>query len=233
MQTKNNFCITLDIDWAADDVIINALNLFSDYGIKATLFFTHYTELIKDIDRKMFEVAIHPNFQNVNLANCEEILTELLGLFPESKGFRSHGLVSSSNILFKAGELGIIYDSNTYLPGYKNIKPIERFRNFFTIPYNFSDSDSLYNKRERVYEMKNVSGMRGLRVFTFHPIHIFLNTESLEHYERAKKHNRDITQLSKMINTKNGVKDDFENLLHYMKKNNLSGKKCKELIKEA
>ena len=26
----------------------------------------------------------------------------------------------------------------------------------------------------------------GLRIFTFHPIHVFLNTESIEHYERAK-----------------------------------------------
>lgn len=52
------------------------------------------------------------------------------------------------------------------------------------------------------------------RVFNFHPIHLYLNTDCVQTYERARPYFKDISKLSAMRNTsKYGIRDFFIELL--------------------
>lgn len=43
---------------------------------------------------------------------------------------------------------------------------------------------------------KKFSNYNGIKVFDFHPIHIFLNTEDLDRYEKTREwHNCEVTLL--------------------------------------
>ena len=54
----------------------------------------------------------------------------------------------------------------------------------------------------------------GLKVFDFHPIHVFLNMEILDRYIKAKKYNNDYTKLKSFVNqTETGTKFFLENLI--------------------
>ena len=56
------FAFTLDIDWATEEVIYETVNLFSKNKIKCTLFCTHKSDVLSNIDKKLFEIALHPNY---------------------------------------------------------------------------------------------------------------------------------------------------------------------------
>lgn len=61
MISFNDICITLDVDWANDEVIEYSTKLLEKYNVKATIFATHESELLKFLEKK-FEIGIHPNF---------------------------------------------------------------------------------------------------------------------------------------------------------------------------
>jgi hypothetical protein len=56
---------------------------------------------------------------------------------------------------------------------------------------------------------------RAAPVLVFHPIHIYLNTEKLERYERSKSCLQDVPALDELRNKgpKLGVRDIFRNFL--------------------
>ena len=59
---------TCDIDWASEIVIKDTINLFQNNQIKCTLFVTHKSKSIDLCNRNLFEIGIHPNF-NENIIN--------------------------------------------------------------------------------------------------------------------------------------------------------------------
>ena len=54
----------------------------------------------------------------------------------------------------------------------------------------------------------------GMKIFDFHPLHLFLNTPSEKYYKNVKKHFNNIEELKKNINTKKfGVLDLFKEVV--------------------
>ena len=54
----------------------------------------------------------------------------------------------------------------------------------------------------------------GLRVFNFHPIHVFLDTEELRRYEQARPNYQNLLELIKLRNQDgNGTRDRLKRLL--------------------
>ena len=57
----------------------------------------------------------------------------------------------------------------------------------------------------------------GFKVFDFHPVHVFLNTFSIEHYQQAKFNYHDSKKLSLSRNIKNiGVFDFYKKIISYL-----------------
>src|SRR5690606_21122609 len=94
------FYLTIDIDWAHDEVILDCLELVDASGIPATWFVTHETPALRNIRQSgIHELGWHPNF-NPLLAGgpgtVEELVAKLSDIVPEARSLRSHSLLRSS-----------------------------------------------------------------------------------------------------------------------------------------
>lgn len=205
--------LTSDIDWAPEEVIQDFLDLLQSFNAKCTLFCTHESEVISKCNSKLFEKAIHPNF-NFSLMEgmpigAEETLNKILSLYPDAVGVRSHSMTSSTPLQFLFYEKGLKYDSNLFLPYHWDFLPFKSWTGLTTIPYHWEDD--VHFSYERNFENIPIEENKEfeLMIFDFHPIHIFLNTDCEQTYLNAKKDYHDSKNLKKHINTSKAGARDF------------------------
>lgn len=214
-----------DIDWAPEEVILDTLAIFESYQVKCTLFCTHDSKVLKNSNNDLFELAIHPNFNNCFTGKgikAEDIIDEILAIYPASKGVRSHSLTQSSQLEYLFKKKGLIYDSNHFFPYGEDLSPFSLWHGIVKIPYIWED-DTHWLYGHSFEDSKIDLLLSGLKVFDFHPIHIFLNTDKQETYDNAKKHYHNPEKLLEMRNIENiGARDLLIKLLSYIKENKLN-----------
>ena len=117
--------------------------------------------------------------------SAEHIVVDLLSQFPDSQVVRSHSVVQSSRLSQLFYRHGLRFESNDYLPAkvFRSIQPFIAETGMTKIPYIFSDELACLAQSTNVLQL---CSRAGLKVFDFHPIHVFLNTESLDRYERTR-----------------------------------------------
>ncbi len=223
----NHFFVTLDLDWAIDEVIDYSLNIMNEQKCKSTLFVTHESELIKSLkNNKRIELGIHPNFNylfngdNRYGKNIDEVVKYYLNIVPDAKSVRSHSLAKSSPILRSFGRHGLEFDCNTFIPFLSNDTLLEPFaswyHNMVVVPHFWEDDVNILHYKQK-FSSNFFDKNLGIKVFDFHPIHIFLNTFSYEHYNKAKSHYKDFEMLKKFVNNKEyGVRDYFIELINFI-----------------
>ena len=215
---------TSDIDWAPDEVIDDMLAIFDKYNQKCTLFATHESGSINNA-KSVHEIGIHPNFnplfvQNKQDLNAERIIDNLMNLYPESMGVRSHSTTSSSGLLDLFYKKGLKYDSNLFIP-YQDVHPFVLWNGFVRIPYNWEDDiHYLYNKS---FSESELTFDKDYQIFDFHPIHVFLNTEKESRYLNAKEFYKDPEKLLEFRNNSTpGARTLLISLLETCSQNNLT-----------
>ena len=209
-RTWRGKCIlTLDTDWAIDPVLEYCYNIIKRYKIKASIFLTNETKVLKEIKQNpLIEVGMHPNFNKIfngEPDTVENILKKIKKVAKKSEILRSHCLTTSASWYPLYKKYGIKYTSNFSMIGHSNISPIVKVNGIIECPIFFADDAFLLvhgkfsSKGIKRELMKNNSG---LRVLLFHPIHVFLNSKSLSAYEKIKPFYHDITKLKQSVNTK-------------------------------
>jgi hypothetical protein len=204
---KDDLFITFDIDWACDDVIYDTMQLLSAYHVPATFFCTHDSPLMMDLrENKVHELGIHPNFNKffsgpngpAENHGVEFVLDSLLSFFPNTKSLRSHSLVTGDPVTKHLMSRNISIISNILIPYYSGmvIRPYIDWYGLLNVPYYFQDTLILYKNIPGV-SIGDVTGVHGLKVFDFHPIHVFLNTENLDRYERTRQLHQNPKELIK------------------------------------
>ncbi len=216
--------ITIDIDWAVDEIILDTIKLIEDADIHATWFVTHKTEVLDRIrSNEKFELGIHPNFnfllngEKKAGANCEQVLDRILEIVPEAKSVRSHSMTQNTYLLNLFVEKKLRYDCNHFIPEQANvkIKPWTLWNELIRVPYFWEDDIScLYKKNSPMHKLVRRDG---LRVFDFHPIHIFLNTENLQRYERTREIHNNPKELIKYRYGGIGVRNKLIDLIELSK----------------
>lgn len=185
--------LTLDIDWATDRVIEDSIELVESLGLRATWFVTHATPMVDRLRANPdFELGIHPNFNFLlegdprNGANAGEVIDRLLDLVPEARSVRSHAMTQSSNLTALFRDKGLTHDANHFIPEQTGIalKPWRHWWKLVKVPYFWEDD--IHCLSETNTPMAELVGRPGLRVFDFHPIHLYLNTECMSRYEGAR-----------------------------------------------
>lgn len=185
--------VTFDIDWAHDSVLIDSIEIMERAGVKATFFVTHDTPVLQRLrNNNLFELGIHPNFNFLlqgdfrNGATAEEVVDRLLKIVPEAKSVRSHSLTQSSRIMDLFCEKGLTHECNGFIPEQIDmaLKPWVHWNGIIRIPHFWEDDISCVSMENSTIE--SLALRPGLRVFDFHPIHVFLNTENLSRYEVAR-----------------------------------------------
>ena len=227
LENKNTWekkrILTFDIDWASDEVLKYTLDLLEENSVKATFFVTHATDILTRIRaNKDFELAIHPNFNQIlnkqSNKSVNRIFSEIIEIVPEAKISRSHSLTNSGswNGLYKKNK--IIYTSNylMYLCDY--IQPIRNINGIVEIPIFFADDALLYlnNNQNNLQHSSFLNiDFKGIQVFLFHPIHIALNSYSLDFYNETRKFHKNWKKDSYLSHQKKGIKDLLEDLINF------------------
>ncbi|MFC1936381.1 hypothetical protein ACFLYP_01805 [Chloroflexota bacterium] len=220
-MNTNNIIITVDTDWAANDVLEDVLFLLVEYNIKATIFATNKSKALDALDPQQFEIGLHPNFGDQ--LNVEETILKLKADFPNATSLRSHTLLHSSRFFPVYKISGILYTSNYLSLGSKHLSPITQPFGIIEVPIFFIDDAYLImNEEEDKFDLSSIDlKSPGLKVFAFHPIHIFLNTESSARYQESKEYHNDITMLKKIINPGKGTRSLFISLMQYIAENGI------------
>lgn len=194
-ETWEKVFLTIDIDWACDEVLLDTLHIIENADICATWFVTHDTPVLERLrSNPKFELGIHPNFNFLlngdkrNGVNAEDVVARLLKIIPEATTIRSHSTTQSSPLLSLFRSMGLRYDCNHFIPEQTRIelKPWLLWDGLIRVPYFWEDDIfCIYDSNSSIETL--VLERKGVKVFDFHPIHIFLNTDSLILYEKTKE----------------------------------------------
>lgn len=225
------------MDWASDEVLRDFLFLINKYDIMATLYVTHETEMLTELMGDChIDCGIHPNYNPLLLQRSSktiaEVLLDVMAIVPEAKSVRSHALTSSSIIGIYYEQFGLKYELNNYIPIEKGnvIYPYHApIGNYKVIPFIFEDDCylNLDNKKDVDFYLGN--NFVAPRIFNFHPIHLYLNTDCIDTYENARAYFKDADKLSKMRNTTHyGIRDFFVELVTKAKESKWDSKLIKD-----
>ena len=219
---EDKIFLTFDIDWASDEVLSYTLDIIEKYNIKATFFVTHETPILDKMRiNPNIELGIHPNFNpllNGDFSygrNIDEVIEYYKNIVPEAVSVRSHAMTQNSHILDTFDKFGLMYDCNTFIPISSKIElfPWKHWsEKLLKVPYCWEDDvHCVYNWE---WNVKKLLDNKGLKVFDFHPIHIFLNTEKLDRYEKSRDSFNNFSKLKNKVNfSAYGTKDFFIELI--------------------
>lgn len=208
--------LTFDVDWALDEVTDYVFGILEDFQVTGTFFMTHQTARAPIYERRV-ELGVHPNFaalltgQKTDDQNAGDILRELKRLYPSAVSSRSHGLTQSGYLNGILLENGISFESNTLIPYDSNavLFPYNQ-SGIVHVPFLFEDDVYLANMRPAAdtdWNPDEILNRRGIKVVSFHPIHVYMNAYDLDRYAqiRPKYHDIDTIRSVKRSLSEGGV----------------------------
>lgn len=192
MSSTADCILSLDLDWAPDAAIDAVAELLIDGGVPATWLVTHSSPAVDRLRERagLFELGIHPNFLpgSTHGSTTAEVLDHCMALVPDAVSMRTHALVQSTPILSEVLErTPIRVDLSLFLLRAVGVEPLEyrwRGRSLVRIPYVWEDDVELENGTLDA-GFASILGASGVKVFDFHPAHVFLNSSSMNAYRRV------------------------------------------------
>ena len=220
--------LTLDIDWACDEVLHYVIDIMEKYkNIKATWFLTHNTKVLERLlENKNFEVGIHPNFNNLLDGNFslgrskDEVIKRLMSIAPDAISVRSHSMTQSSQIIDNFFKRGLKFDCNHFIPHHSqnSIFPWKHWSGIVKVPYLWEDDIAILEKEH--FKVSKIVKKDSINVFDFHPIHIYLNSSDLNAYNDSKKFMDNFDILKNYRNSdQEGVENWFRSFLELSNEN--------------
>lgn len=194
--------LTFDLDWCHEGIFEDTLSLLTYYGAKATFFATGHLPVLNEIVcNPSFEVGIHPNYNGLlhsgkaqdKALTAQCIIAEMMDMFPAARSIRSHSLVQSPRLSQLYVSYGLTHESNIKVPLEmpSRIMPFMHSSGIIMCPYHWGDYADLN------MSIKWQDVINDYFVVNFHPIHVFLNTESLDRYERTRPLHQNPKELVK------------------------------------
>ena len=175
---------TFDVDWVPDFVLDSVYNVLNQYDIKATFFCTSPNN--GSLWNSHIEKGIHPNFMDDSTQGTSEddVLRTMVKWYPSAVGVRAHRLYFHSGLIGKYIKSGLRYDCSVLLPFHSHLEPV-KMGTFVRFPYWWGDNVHLSMGLPcHKIQLPNFD-KPGLKIFDFHPIHIYLNTSDLNSYYSA------------------------------------------------
>ena len=202
----NEIYLTFDTDWADDAVLRATIDVLETHKVAATIFATHASPALTDLKgHPRIEVGLHPNFNPLlepgARGDAATVLGDLHAVFPSAVSIRSHSLLQSSGLQYLFAGRGLVYEVNQFVPSWSGIacKPYREISGLIRVPYFWEDDVhvmALARGLATSWDAGALLDRPGLKMFDFHPIHVFLNTEHMDRYESSREHHRDATRLA-------------------------------------
>lgn len=197
--------LSVDVDWASDDVLSDTLDFIEDAGVKACVFVTHDTPVLARIRAcSLFELGLHPNFDGLlqgrgAFRSAADVIQQVRAVAPEAVVLRSHAMTTSGRWLPLYEEAGVTHLSNYVMFGVDSIRPFRHINGLVEVPVYFADDGYLYQEHRGDVTFDVAADLvtpgAGVKVYNFHPIHVFLNSENLTRYARSRTVAQDTAAL--------------------------------------
>jgi peptidoglycan/xylan/chitin deacetylase (PgdA/CDA1 family) len=221
----DSICITVDVEWAADEVLADLRTLFDQHGVRATFFVTH-----AGVETPGHERGLHPNFRRngdtfkrLRETRGESALTDedihayivssTLAFAPEAKGLRTHSLYYDSTLLPLYRKLGLEYDCSYQIPLVGGLRPFWKHHDIVEIPTYFADHFDIITGATGFDVAALALDRPGLKVFDFHPNIIYLNASRNDDYMATKNFYHDPERLLAARQTGKGARTLLLDLL--------------------
>jgi Polysaccharide deacetylase len=221
--------ITLDIDWAPDFAIDFATELLAEQRVKATWFVTHASAAVERLAARpeLFELGIHPNFAfgSTHGETPLAVLDHCLRLVPRARSMRAHSLLTSSPLLnLVAAETPLVAELSVFLPGAAGLQPVPYTyggRTVYRIPFYWEDDYEFGVDAPNWDLADHLDGADGLRVFNFHPMHVYLNSCDDRAYTELKARSASLARLPEeiakpLVHTGAGSRSLFSDLASHL-----------------
>lgn len=203
--------MSFDIDWSPEYILEDFYELLRSAALPVTLFCTHRSEMVdKLLELPGCEAGLHPNLQDAE--DEAAALAELHGAFQEAKGVRVHRLYYHSGLLALFHRAGLNYLSNDLEFLKEGLAPHYDWSELVRLPLYWEDDvhatllyDSFDSRSLRLEKP-------GLKIFNFHPVHLYLNTGRMEDYVACKGDLHDPDRMQKRRNAGAGIRTLFEAL---------------------
>lgn len=214
--------LSIDIDWAHDAVLEDTIDLIEQAAVKACFFVTHDSPLLARLRANpLFELGLHPNFDPLlrgeAVSSVSDIVMSLARVVPEAKVLRSHSMTTSGRWLELYREAGITHLSNYLMYGDVNIHPFRQINGLVEAPVHFADDGLLFQRAMSEVsfnpDTELLASGKGLRVYNFHPIHLFLNSENLDRYSASRPYAEDPQALRRLRFDGDGARAWLSSLL--------------------
>ena len=216
--------LSLDLDWAIDEILEDTLDLILEAEIKATMFVTHETPVLDKMrESPLISLGVHPNFNPLlkgdpDANSPSEVFSDVMKIVPEAKVLRSHSMTHSGLWLDAYKEIGLTHLSQYYMGGLEVIQPIKHVNGLVEVPVYFADDGYLFVEDHGKW--KNPSEMQilavqpdSVKVYNFHPIHIALNSNSFTLYNSTRPDHRDWKAILGHRSFSFGMRDMFTRLI--------------------
>lgn len=232
--------LTFDIDWAPDFVVQSVLECVLEHDLKATLFATHPSGILDNLPPHL-EIAWHPNFLPGSTQGTSEMETLdcFAQWFPDAVGVRSHSMYWHGALAARYQQYGLRYDSSLLLEGVAHIQPYNHC-GILRIPVWWNDGFHLFFQRSCNSLPETALHTPGLKVFQFHPIHIYLNAPDSNHWSQVKAsvdmrngfQSVSRSELAPLINPGIGMGTFFHTLCDWLHSQSIPTTTLRELINQ-
>jgi len=200
----NGIALTLDVDWAPDFMIDFAAQILSEHQVRATWFITHDSPALGRLrsQPELFELGIHPNFfpGSTHGDSPGAVLRHCLDLVPEAVSLRTHGLLQSTSLLGQVmSETGITTDASLFLPHANDVRPLDyqwERKSMMRVPHFWEDDFEMERSVACWSLAPLLAENKGLKVFDFHPVHIYLNSSTTAAYRQLKQQAKKLSEVS-------------------------------------
>jgi hypothetical protein len=214
-------CMTIDVEWAHEEVLADVVLAFDERNQSGTFFVTDGGTSLPGHER-----ALHPNFEKLYQAGpdpekiihdrYESFVTETRKMAPEATGVRAHRLFSETPVLQAYGNCGLSYDSSYAMQLQPDLRPFQHAFGMLEMPIYYMDHlDLLLGSTN--FNLKELElDTPGLKVLDFHPNMIRVNAPDDAFYQATKPHYHDPESLKRKRHSGRGAGDLFFDVLDYL-----------------
>jgi hypothetical protein len=225
--------LTFDTDYMTPEAMDSFVLKYS--ALPKSTFFAHPRS--ENWSNNFHEVNEHPVIEN--LENYSFVPNRAASF--RGRGVRSHSCVSSHLISLQWAKAGLLYQSQETRWNQQFEKPERTAWGIFELPISYMDNQDIWMEenwpgRHTKFSqdiLNKAVESQGAYIFDFHPLHIALNTSSVQDY--AEKKNKILGESAspwELTTTEYGTRDFFEELLQKIEKNQSSTATCIEFVTE-
>ena len=189
LRRKTLVCFSMDVDWASEYAIAQAVQLFRERDLPVTVFLTHKSAVIDELRAAhAIHCGIHPNFMpdSSQGRTYQEIIDFCFDLLPDARLCRSHRYYEVNDTTELLEKRGIVCESNicTLM---ETLPPFLHRSKVVSFPIFWEDGAYLYWYAKFDYDdfLRRLSAP-GLKVINMHPMHLMLNTPYFSYTREIK-----------------------------------------------